>query len=94
MFKGTIVENYVAIELHRKYRKLYFYKFANYEIDFLIKINGDVIEVKASKRTSSKSLKAYKEKYNPLYCIRISEKNFGLENNIKSVPLYAIFCIN
>ena len=25
--------------------------------------------------------------------IRISTKNFGLENNIKSVPLYAVFCI-
>ena len=25
--------------------------------------------------------------------IRISAKNFGFENNIKSVPLYATFCI-
>ena len=29
----------------------------------------------------------------PKYAIRISEKNFGFENNIKSVPLYAVFCI-
>lgn len=96
MFKGALVENYVAIDLFKKYKELYYYKFANYEIDFLIKINGDVIpvEVKASKRTTSKSLNAYKEKYKPLYCIRISEKNFGFENNIKSVPLYAVFCIN
>ena len=28
------------------------------------------------------------------YSIRISSKNFGYENNIKSVPLYAVFCIN
>ena len=25
--------------------------------------------------------------------IRISKKNFGFENKIKSVPLYAVFCI-
>lgn len=95
MFKGALVENYVAIHLYKKDKELYYYKFANFEIDFLIKINGDVIpvEVKAGKRITSK-LNAYKEKYKPIYCIRISEKNFGLENNIKSVPLYAVFCIN
>ena len=31
--------------------------------------------------------------YNPKYAIRIFEKNFGFENNIKFVPLYAVFCI-
>ena len=35
----------------------------------------------------------YMKQYNPKYAIRISEKNFGFENNIKSVPLYAVFCI-
>lgn len=34
-------------------------------------------------------MKNYKTKY----AIRISEKNFGSENNIKFVPLYATFCI-
>jgi len=33
------------------------------------------------------------EKYKCPYGIRISKKNFGLENNIKSVPLYAVFCV-
>lgn len=95
MFKGALIENYVAIDFYSKYKELYYYKFANYEIDFLIKIKGDVIpvEVKSGRRTTSKSLKAYIEKYNPIYSIRISEKNFGFENNIKSVPLYAVFCI-
>ena len=27
------------------------------------------------------------------YAIRISSKNFGFENNIKSIPLYATFLI-
>lgn len=79
-----------------KFKKLYYYTFGKYEIDFLIKLNGDIIpvEVKAGNRNTSKSLKEYVKKYNPKYSIRISSKNFGMENNIKSVPLYAVFCIN
>lgn len=51
------------------------------------------MEVKSGVRVSSKSLNEYINKYQPIYSIRISEKNFGMENNIKSVPLYAVFCI-
>ena len=70
--------------------------FEKYEIDFLVKINGNLIpiEVKSGRRTNSKSLNAYINKYNPEYSIRLSMKNFGFENNIKSIPLYATFCIN
>jgi len=44
--------------------------------------------------TKSKSLNNYIKEYNPKYSIRISSKNFGFNNNIKSVPFYAAFCIN
>ncbi len=96
MYKGVLTENYVACELYTKFRELYYYIFSKYEIDFLIKINGDIIpiEVKSGRRTNSKSLNEYIKKYNPKYSIRISTKNFGFENNIKSIPLYAVFCIN
>ena len=95
MYKGVLTENYVACELYTKTRELYYYTFDKYEIDFLLKIEGEIIpvEVKSSRRTNSKSLNAYIEKYHPKYAIRISEKNFGFENNVKSVPLYAVFCI-
>ncbi len=96
MYKGVLTENYVACELYPKFKELFYYNFGIYEIDFLIKINGDIIpiEVKSGRRTTSKSLNEYIKKYNPKYSIRISEKNFGFENNIKSVPLYAVFCID
>ena len=96
MYKGVLTENYIACELYPKYKELYYYTFARYEIDFLIKIDGEIIpvEVKSGRRTNSKSLEEYIKKYNPKYSIRISSKNFGFENNIKSVPLYAVFCIN
>ena len=96
MFKGVLTENYVACSLYPKSKELYYYNFDRYEIDFLIKIDGDIIpvEVKSGRRTNSKSLNEYIKKYNPNYSIRISSKNFGFENNIKAVPLYAVFCIN
>ena len=96
MYKGVLAENYVACELYPKSKELYYYNFDKYEIDFLVKINGDIIpiEVKSGRRVTSKSLNEYIKKYDPKYAIRISSKNFGLENNIKSVPLYAVFCIN
>lgn len=34
------------------------------------------------------------KKYESAYAIRIGAKNFGFENNIKSVPLYAVFCMD
>jgi len=51
------------------------------------------MEVKANQNNQSKSLNNYIKKYNPPYSIRIITKNFGFDNNIKSVPLYSVFCI-
>jgi predicted AAA+ superfamily ATPase len=65
------------------------------EFDFLIATNeGNIpIEVKSGLRVRSQSLNVFTKKYSPLYSIRLSEKNFGWQNNIKSIPLYAAFCI-
>ncbi len=90
MFKGVLTENYVACSLYPKSRELYYYNFDRYEINFLIKVDGDVIPIEVK---SGRSLNEYIMKYNPRYSIRISSKNFGFDNNIKSVPLYAVFCI-
>ena len=96
MYMGIIAENYVANELLRNGLSLYYWNSGNKaEIDFVLNINDKIIpiEVKSSNNNQAKSLKVYIEKYNPDYSIRISSKNFGFENNIKSVPLYAVFCI-
>ena len=89
MFRGVLTENFVACSLFPKSKELYYYNFDKYEIDFLVKIDGEIIpiEVKSGRRTNSKSLNEYIKKYNPKYSIRISGKNFGFDNNIKSVPL-------
>ena len=95
MYKGVLTENYIACMFYPEFKELYYYTFDKYEIDFLIKIDGDIIpvEVKNGTRTSSRSLNEYVKKYSPKYSIRISSKNFGFENGIKSVPLYAVFAI-
>lgn len=96
LYKGVFIENYVAENLYAKYKELYYWILGNeYEVDFLININGNIIpiEVKASDNTSSKSLNYYIKRFKPEYAIRLSTKNFGESNGIKSIPLYASFLI-
>ena len=96
LYKGIIAENYVATELRQNKIDLLYWTSGNEaEVDFILYNSDGIIpvEVKASDNTKSKSLKTYVEKFHPKYSIRISTKNFALENNIKSVPLYAVFCI-
>ncbi len=97
LYKGIIAENYVANALTANGFSLYYWTSNNTaEIDFLIKTDEDGIIpaiVKAGTSKQSKSLKLYQQKYHPKFSIRISMNNFGFDNNIKSIPLYAIFCI-
>ena len=93
---GPLTEHFVANELKANgYESYYWESEGKAELDFLIQKGMDIIpiEVKSNIHTKSRSLDIYMNKYNPKYAIRISEKNFGFENNIKSVPLYAVFCI-
>lgn len=95
-FIGAIAENYVAQSFSANLIPLLYWKNDNTaEVDFVIQKGMDVIpvEVKSGVRVRSKSLGIFLEKYKSPYGIRISKKNFGFENNIKSVPLYAVFCI-
>jgi len=95
-FLGAMTENYVAQCLKaKKYRLAYWQSEGKAEVDFVLQTDGKVVpvEVKKGRRNRSKSLGVFMEKYNSEYAIRISKKNFGFENGIKSVPLYAVFCI-
>ncbi|KAA6328909.1 hypothetical protein EZS27_022237 [termite gut metagenome] len=95
-FIGAIAENYVAQAFAANLTPLLYWKNDNTaEVDFVIQKGVDVIpvEVKAGVRVHSKSMGVFMTKYKCPYGIRISKKNFGFENGIKLVPLYAAFCI-
>ena len=95
-YKGVIAENYVANELQANGISLYYWaKNQVAEIDFLIDTQKGVIpiEVKANENKKSKSLNYFMQNTKKDLAIRISANNFGIENKIKSVPLYAVFCI-
>ncbi|WOO86781.1 AAA family ATPase [Mollicutes bacterium LVI A0039] len=96
IYIGVVIENYVATELYKNYNKeLYSFNDNSKEIDFLIEQDNMVIpiEVKAARNTKSKSLKVFMEQNQTELAYRVSQKNFGMENNIKSIPLYASFLI-
>ena len=98
MMIGMLTENFVASSF--KYNGLnlnYWKNDFDSELDFILQSEKGLlipVEVKSNIHTKSKSLNNYMKEYNPKYGIRISGKNFGFKNNIKSVPLYAVFCIN
>jgi predicted AAA+ superfamily ATPase len=95
-FLGAITENYVAQAFTaNRYGLYYWTSEGKAEIDFIMQKGNDIIavEVKTGTHVKSRSLSTFIEKFKPSYSIRISGKNFGFENNIKSVPLYAVFCI-
>ncbi len=95
-FKGAITENYIAQEFAVKDISLYYWTYGkNAEVDFIIYNDDGIIpvEVKSGNSVKSTSLNLYIREHKPKYAIRISTQNFGFENNIKSVPLYAAFLI-
>jgi predicted AAA+ superfamily ATPase len=95
-FLGAITENYVAQAFTAKRYGLHYWTSEGMaELDFILQKDNDIIaiEVKTGTHVKSRSLTMFAEKYKPAYSIRISSKNFGFENGIKSVPLYAVFCI-
>ena len=95
-FKGGMAENYVNVQLSiNGYHTYYWESARGAEIDFVIQRNEQLIpiEVKSADNTRAKSLKVYMETYDPEYAIKLSAKNFAFEDNKKTVPLYAAFCI-
>lgn len=95
-FKGGMAENYVDLQLTiNGYRTYYWESERGAEVDFIIQREGNLIpiEVKSADNTKAKSLKIYMDAYKPEYAIKLSAKNFAFEDNKKTIPLYAAFCI-
>lgn len=93
---GILAENYVACELSSYGIPLYYWTGKDdAEIEFMVEYNNccTPFEVKAGKRVTSKSLDVYKKTHKAELVFRVSQKNYGFVDGIRSVPLYAVFCI-
>ena len=90
-FKGALVENYVLQELQAVYDKKVFYLAKNnYELDFIIQLNDEIvaIEVKSGENTKSNSLKKILGDRD--FGIRISMKNLKKDGKIVNIPLVLV----
>jgi predicted AAA+ superfamily ATPase len=96
-FKGALAENYICQCLVTNgFTPFYWSSPGKAELDFVFQNrHGNIIplEGKSSDNVKAKSLKQFVSLYKPEYAIRVSAKNFGFENGIKSIPLYALFCL-
>lgn len=97
VYRGALAENYIAQAFATKGYKLYYWTNESpaAELDFMIQKKGEIlpIEVKSGNRVRAKSMNYYQKVYHPEKIYRFSEKNFGLEDGIYAVPLYAAFCM-
>ena len=98
-FKGALTEQYVCQQL-QSIPDLNYYYYTNSrgscEIDFVIDTGERVIplEVKAEVNLKAKSLKTYREKFNPEVSIRSSMADYKVDDALVNLPLYAIGNIN
>jgi predicted AAA+ superfamily ATPase len=95
-YKGALTENYVSQQLvFNGYDMCYWESPGEAKLGFVVQKDDEVIplDVKDAENTKAKSLSIFINKYDIKKSIRISGKNFGFENGIKSVPLYAVWCI-
>ena len=96
LFMGAMTENYIAQQLAANgYDLFYWESSSTAEIDFVLQKGKEIIgvEVKKGEHVRSRSLSVFISNYHPAYSIRFSLKNFGEKDNLKSVPLYAAFCL-
>jgi predicted AAA+ superfamily ATPase len=95
-FKGALTEQYVLQELsaHTFIRNVYYWTSEGVaEVDFVFADHKDIypVEVKAGENLRSRSLKVYRERYNPRLSIRTSLSNLRLDDGLLNLPLYALF---
>lgn len=98
-FKGALTEQYVLQQLKTiKGLNIYYWTAdrGTAEVDFVIDNGSDVIpvEVKAEVNLQAKSLKVYRDKFQPKLSIRTSMADYKRNDWLLNLPLWAIEGIN
>ena len=94
-FKGALTEQYVCQQL-KTIEDLGVYYYTNdrgsCEIDFVVDTGEHIvpIEVKAETNLRAKSLKTYRERFEPELSVRTSMADYKKEDWLLNLPLYAI----
>ena len=94
-FKGALTEQYVCQQL-KTIEDLGIYYYTNdrgsCEIDFVVDTGEQIIpiEVKAETNLRAKSLKTYRERFEPEFSVRTSMADYKKEDWLLNLPLYAI----
>ena len=94
-FKGALTEQYVCQQL-KTVEDLGIYYYTNdrgsCEIDFVVDTGEQIvpIEVKAETNLRAKSLKTYRERFEPELSVRTSMADYKKEDWLLNLPLYAI----
>lgn len=94
-FKGALTEQYVCQQL-KTIADLGVYYYTNdrssCEVDFIIDTGEQIVpvEVKAEVNLKAKSLKTYREKFNPEISVRTSMAEYKREEWLVNLPLYAV----
>ncbi len=94
-FKGALTEQYVCQQL-KTIDNLGVYYYTNdrgsCEVDFIIDTGEQIVpvEVKAEINLKAKSLKTYREKFNPEISVRTSMADYKKEDWLVNLPLYAV----
>ena len=94
-FKGALTEQYVCQQL-KTIEDLGIYYYTNdrgsCEIDFVVDTGEQIvpIEVKAETNLKAKSLKTYRERFEPELSVRTSMADYKKEDWLLNLPLYAI----
>lgn len=94
-FKGALTEQYVCQQL-KTIEDLSIYYYTNdrgsCEIDFVIDTGEQIVpvEVKAETNLKAKSLKTFRERFEPGRSVRTSMASYKEEEGLVNLPLYAI----
>lgn len=94
-FKGALAEQYVHQQIVCTTQYIPYYysnQKSRNEIDFLLQIKSQVIpiEVKAEENLRSKSLRAYVDKFEPAYAIRVSMGGYREQDWLINIPLWGV----
>ena len=89
-FNGFFVEQFVLQQMAGKNEMYYWTSGSDAEVDFVTTVNDSIvpIEVKSGTNVKAKSLRVFRDNYNPKLSIRFSLKPLEYNDGLLNLPIY------